>query len=127
MRGRIIVTILAAFLLRGTCAYAQEWPSVVQIVEKVRTDVNLDQEQYDTVKLIIEKHVAKRKQIWAELSHGPTVAQTEELASELYSQLREVLTPYQMKQWKKILLVINQDMDTAAAAKGNDQPLPVNE
>jgi hypothetical protein len=122
----MIAYILGAFFFLGTYVYAQEWPGAAQVVEKVRTDLNLDQKQFDAVKLIIEKNMAKRKQIWAESSRGPTVAQAEELASELYSQLREVLTQYQMSQWNKILAVIVQDMDSAATAKGNDQPLPVN-
>jgi len=119
-------SLLVIFFLFGTCAYAQEWPSVVEIVEKVRTDMSLDQEQFDAVRLIIEKNMAKRKQIWDTSSRGLTVAQTAELASELHGELREVLTQYQMKQWNKILTVIVHDMDTASAAKGNDQPLPSN-
>jgi hypothetical protein len=88
--------------------------------------LNLDQKQFDTVKLIIEKNMAKRKQIWAETSRGPTLGQSEELRADLYSQLREVLTRYQMSQWNKILNIIEQDAETASAANSNNQPLPEN-
>ncbi|MBF0505084.1 MAG: hypothetical protein HQL14_08305 [Candidatus Omnitrophica bacterium] len=127
MRGTKIISILVALFILRAFAYAQEWPSTAKIVEKVRTDLNLNQEQFDKVRLIIEDNMAKRKQIASESTQGlTTTAQSRELDSQLYSKLRDVLTDYQMRQWNKILDSINQDMDAESFQNSKNQPLPKN-
>ena len=62
MRGKTIISVLVVFMILGTYAYAQRWPSAATIVERAKTELNLDQGQYDQVKVIIEENVLKRQQ-----------------------------------------------------------------
>lgn len=102
MRVRSIVCILVAFFFIWVSVYAQEWPSADDIIVKIQTEMNLNQQQLVKVKLIIKENMAKRQQIRPQLDLGLTQAQAEPLDTELYLKLSEVLTKYQMDQWNRI-------------------------
>ncbi len=116
MRRKMIGIIILATIFLGAAACAQEWPDAIQIIETVQKDLNLDQKQLSAVTLIIESNMARREQLWAESGSGPTLAQSEELRSDLYSRLREVLTRAQMSRCHKIIKTIEENADAADAA-----------
>ena len=125
MEKNIILSILiAVFFLGGGYAFSQEWPNTATIVEKVRIGLNLTQDQFDQVKVIIQNNMIKRKKV----SHKgiTTMSQSSDLDTELYSELSEVLTEHQMNKWNKILELIVQDMDTTELTNSKIEPLPVN-
>ena len=125
MNVNMIVSVLIVLFL-ATNVYAQEWPSASSIVEKVRTDLNLSQAQYEEVKVIIEENMAKRQQIAQESTLGLSMAQSQVLGTELYTKLSNVLTESQMMEWNKMIDLINQKINATAVTNRKDQPLPVN-
>ena len=123
MTNKIMVCVLAVFFSLTAFAYAQQWPSAVSVVEMVRTELNLDQAQFDEVKIIIEENVAKRGEVAPQSTRGLSITQSRELDSEMYAKLNKILTEYQMKQWYKILASIDEKMDAAAATERQRDPL----
>lgn len=102
MKRKIMGSVLGAFFFLTVFAYAQEWPSVDEVVTKIQTELNLQGGQLDKVRLIIKENLAKRQNISPQLSAGLTQAQAEPLDLELYTRLSEVLTRPQMDQWEGI-------------------------
>jgi hypothetical protein len=120
MNGKIISFILMIVVLLGTYAYAQDWPSTASIVDKVRTGLSLNDEQFGQVKLIIEDNMAKRRKIVQASDHRIiTLSQSQDMDTELYTKLSEVLTEQQMNKWNKILDLIVQDMDSTGVIQGD--------
>lgn len=110
MRGKIIAFVLIASFFLQVLAYAQNWPSAEKIVKKVEAELNLTEEQFDKVKLIIEENMAKRIEITPQLEKGLTQAQASSLDSHLYTKLSNVLTRKQMSKWNRVLEVMLQEI-----------------
>ncbi|MBF0523167.1 MAG: hypothetical protein HQL24_08950 [Candidatus Omnitrophica bacterium] len=117
MRIKTIASILVAFFFLSGSIYAQDWPSADYIVAKMQKELNLDQNQYIKVKLIIEDNMAKRQHITPQIPQGLTQAQSQSLDTELYDNLSEVLTRSQMSQWNRVLELILEAMDEGQGAK----------
>ncbi|HBG60652.1 MAG: hypothetical protein A2243_04390 [Omnitrophica WOR_2 bacterium RIFOXYA2_FULL_38_17] len=109
MSIKITGFVLIALFLLTVSVYAQEWPSVEVIVEKIQEEMNLTKEQFDKVKLIIKENMAKRKEITPQLAKGLTQAQSASLDAHLYTKLSKVLTRKQMRSWNKILELMLQE------------------
>lgn len=110
MREKIIALVLIASFSLLLSASAQEWPSAENIVAKIKTELNLTEEQFDKVKLIIEENMAERKAIMPQLEKGLTQAQSQPLDAQLYTKLTEVLTRTQMAKWDRIRELLLQDI-----------------
>jgi len=127
MRDKTLIYGLGIFFFLTAFAYAQEWPSAENVVEKMRTGLNLDQDQYDQVKVIVENNMDQRKEIEQESAQGVTsMSQSQSLDTELYVKLSEVLTEYQMEQWDKIFRGIVKNIDASAVISSKDNPISVN-
>ncbi len=117
MKGKITVFVLIASFILSVSVYAQEWPSAEHIVSKIKTELNLTEEQFDKVKLIIEENMAERQNITPQLEKGLTQAQSSPLDSHLYTKLSEVLTRSQMRKWNRIRELLLQEIPATQASR----------
>lgn len=114
---------LAVFLFLGGYVYAQAQsntqtqptapeqpgvrkpPTIDDLVQKIKTDLNLTQEQADALKPVIEQNMAKRKEVRATLKQQGADreairSQMEQLTQELDQQLSKILSRDQMDKLK---------------------------
>ena len=117
MKGKITALVLIISLFLSVSVYAQEWPSAEHIVSKMKTELNLTEEQFDKVKLIIEENMAKRKNITPQLEKGLTQAQSSPLDAHLYTKLSEVLTRDQMRKWNRIRELLLEEISVKQDGK----------
>jgi Spy/CpxP family protein refolding chaperone len=86
---------------------ARKSPTSDDVVQKMKTDLNLTQAQVDAIKPIIEQDMAKRKKLLDGLkqqgaSEDTLRTQTAQLNQERDQQLSKILTPDQMDKLKDI-------------------------
>jgi glutamyl-tRNA reductase len=84
---------------------AQKVPTVDDMVQKMKTDLNLTQEQTDALKPIIEQNMAKRKELMETLKQqgadrDAIRSQMEQLNQEQDQQLSKILSQDQMDKLK---------------------------
>jgi putative alpha-1,2-mannosidase len=114
---RMMVFLAVAFLVFSVSVWAQVWPSADNIVSKAQAELNLESEQVEKVRMIIEENMAKRQEMLPQLEQGLTQAQAKPLDHELYNKLSEVLTRSQMNKWNRVLELMLQDMDPTRTGK----------
>lgn len=120
---KILGVALVVFLFLGGYVYAQTQsntqtqptaseqpgtrkpPTVDDMVQKMKTDLNLTQAQADALKPIMEQHMAKRKELMETLKQqgadrDAIRSQMEQLSQEQDQKLSKILSQDQMNKLK---------------------------
>jgi hypothetical protein len=119
MRSKIIWHVLVIIFFLTVSAYAQEAASVDDIVTKMKKELNLTQQQADTVKPIIEENIAKREKLKQGVQDQGMIIDRDAMQSKIgkldqdeNQKLSQVLAPDQMKKWiqkQRLRNAFNQD------------------
>lgn len=90
------VLVAMAFLLLAVAVYANPRVDANQMVEKMRSDLDLTQEQVEAIRPVIEDHLNKKEELYTQ------IRELEESKKEKLSSILdpEQMDKYQQKKWK---------------------------
>jgi len=109
MNVKIMFGVLLAAFFITMSGYAQEHASksTADVVAKLKTQLNLTDEQVTAISPIIEKYSSKRKELYKSvqagtLDKGGMHAQIEQLREDENQELSQILSQDQMSQWSNM-------------------------
>lgn len=86
--------LVAVMLMLGTAAYAKEKINPDEMVEKLRTELNLTPNQVEDIKPIVKDHVEKKQELYSELK---------KVDQKYKDKLSSVLSPEQLNKYEQEL------------------------
>jgi len=109
MSVKIMLGVILAALFITMPAFAQEHgsKSAIDIIAKLKTQLNLTDDQVTAISPIIEKYGSKRKELRKSvqdgtLDKGDMHAQIEQLREDENQELSQILNQDQMSQWSNM-------------------------
>jgi hypothetical protein len=123
-RKRIVFCVMGILILSVAAGYAQERPDRSKLLEKLKAELSLTEEQIPAVKAAIDETKAKRKEILDDSrsqgeSDGSAVqSRMKELFKEEDSKLSKILSAEQLAKFREI----RKEMRKKAAGERKSDP-----
>ena len=125
---KLIYRILITFFFAITPCFAQDGPNANDIIARMKTQLDLQEDQVTNISPIIEKYTIAFADLQKSIDDGTINAsaidsQTQGIEAQETQELATYLKPYQLSEWRQMQSQMDQakGQDSGAAGSDSDQ------